>query len=71
MVKNPPTNAGDIRDMGSILGLGRASGEGNGNPFQYSWTGKSGRLHSIGLQRVRPDWSNLTHTCTHIMHTVL
>ena len=27
MVKNPPTNAGDIRDMGSIPGLGRSPGE--------------------------------------------
>ena len=36
MVKNPPTNAGDIRGMGSILRLGRASGEGNGNPLQDS-----------------------------------
>ena len=36
MVKNPPTNAGDITGMGSILGLGRASGERNGNPLQYS-----------------------------------
>ena len=37
MVKNPPTNAGDIRDMGSIPGLERSPGEGNGNPFQYSF----------------------------------
>ena len=36
MVKNPPTNAGDIRDMGSIPGLGRSPGVGNGNPLQYS-----------------------------------
>ena len=36
MVKNPPANAGDIRDMGSILGLGRSPGEGHGNPLQYS-----------------------------------
>ena len=36
MVKNPPANAGDTRDMGSIPGLGRAPGEGNGNPLQYS-----------------------------------
>ena len=36
MVKNPPANAGDARDVGSIPGLGRSSGEGNGNPFQYS-----------------------------------
>ena len=37
MVRNPPTNAGDIRDMGSIPGLERSPGEGNGNPFQYSF----------------------------------
>ena len=36
MVKNLPANAGDIRDMGSIPGLGRSPGEGNGNPLQYS-----------------------------------
>ena len=36
MVKNPPTNAGDVRDVGSIPGSGRSPGEGNGNPFQYS-----------------------------------
>ena len=36
MVKNPPANAGDIRHMGSIPGLGRSPGEGNGNPLQYS-----------------------------------
>ena len=35
-VTNPPANAGDIGDEGSILGWGRSSGEGNGNPFQYS-----------------------------------
>ena len=31
-VKNAPVNAGDIRDMGLILGLGRSPGEGNSNP---------------------------------------
>ena len=36
MVKNPPANAGDIRDERSILGLGRSPGEGNGNTLQYS-----------------------------------
>ena len=33
MVKNPPANAGDIRDSGSIPGLGRFSGGGHGNPL--------------------------------------
>jgi len=36
VVKNPPANAGDVRDMGSRPGLRRSSGEGNGNPLQYS-----------------------------------
>jgi len=35
-VKNMPTNAGDTRDTGSIPGLGRSPGGGNGNPLQYS-----------------------------------
>ena len=36
MVKNPPANAGDTGDAGSIPGLGRSPGVGNGNPLQYS-----------------------------------
>ena len=36
MVKNLPANAGDIRDVGSVSGLGRSPGGGNGNPLQYS-----------------------------------
>ena len=36
MVKNPPGNAGDIRDAGSIPGLGKFPGGGHGNPLQYS-----------------------------------
>ena len=39
--KNPPANAGDIRDTGSIPGSGRSLGEGNGNPLQYSCLGNS------------------------------
>ena len=36
VVKNPPANAGDIRDAGSIPGLGRSLGGGHDNPPQYS-----------------------------------
>ena len=36
MVKNPPANAGDARDQGSVLVLRRSCGGGNGNPLQYS-----------------------------------
>ena len=35
MVRNPPASAGDIRDVGSIPGLGRCPG-GHGNSLQYS-----------------------------------
>ena len=35
-VKNPPNNAGDVRDEGLILGLGSSPGGGHGNPLQYS-----------------------------------
>ena len=60
MVKNLPANAGDIRDVGSILGLGRSSGTGHGNSLQYSawrspWTKEPGGLQSIGSQRVGHD----------------
>ena len=33
LVKNPPDNAGDARDMGSIPGLERSPRVGNGNPL--------------------------------------
>ena len=36
MVKNPSANAGDVRDMDLIPGLGRSSGGGHGNPLQHS-----------------------------------
>ena len=36
VVKNPPTNAGDVRDAGLISGLGRLPGGGHDNPLQGS-----------------------------------
>ena len=36
VVKNPPVNAGDIREAGSVLGWGRSPGGGHGNPLRYS-----------------------------------
>ena len=36
MVKNPPTNAGDVKDEGLTPGLGRSPGGEHGNPLQYS-----------------------------------
>ena len=49
-------------DVGSIPGLGRSSGEGNGNPFQYSCLGNSteepGTLQSMGLQKSQTQLKN-------------
>ena len=36
VAKNPPTNARNIRNVGSILGSGKSPGEGHGNPLQCS-----------------------------------
>ena len=36
-VKNTPANAGDLRDVGSVLGLVRSPRGGHGNPLQYSY----------------------------------
>ena len=35
VVKNPPANAEDTRDTGSVLGVGRSPAEGHGNSLQY------------------------------------
>ena len=60
MVKNTPANAGDVRDEGSIPGLGRSPGGGNGNPLHYSClenpTDRGAWWATvIGLQRVGHD----------------
>ena len=47
MVKNPPTDAGDIRDKGLIPGSGRSPAEEHGNPFQYSSPGESQGQRSL------------------------
>ena len=59
VVKNPPANAGDIRDMGSILGLGRYTGGGHGNPLQYSYLENPmdrgawwARVHRVATSRI-------------------
>ena len=39
VVKNPPANAGDARDVRWIHGSGRSRGGGNGNRLQYSCLG--------------------------------
>jgi len=57
VVKNVPTNAGDVRNIGLIHGWGRSSGGGHGNLFQCSYLEKPmdkrslGRLQSMGSQK--------------------
>ena len=60
LVKNLPTNAGNVRDVDSVPGLERSPREENGNPLQYSCLENSmdrgaWGLQSIGLQRVGHD----------------
>ena len=61
VVKNPPADAGDIRDVGSTPGLGRYPGGVHGNPLQYSclentmdrgalWT----IVHRVAKSQTRP-----------------
>ena len=53
MVKNPPANAGDARDVGLIPGSEDPLEVGNGNSLQYSWIEEPGGLQFTGTQRVR------------------
>ena len=60
LVKNLPANAGDIRDVGSIPGLGRSLEEGMAThssilAWRIPWTEEPGRLQFMGLQRVGHD----------------
>ena len=52
VVKKPPANAGDPRDVGSILGLGRFPGGGHSNPLQCS---------CLENPMVRGAWSATVH----------
>ena len=72
MVKNPPANAGDIRDVGSIPGSGRSHRGGHGNPLQYSSlenpiAEEPGGLHTV--HQVTQSWTQLKRFSKHA-HTI-
>ena len=56
MVKNPHANAGDVRNAGSIPGLGRSPGGEHGNPLQYSCLENPMEEESGGLQSIKSVW---------------
>ena len=62
MVKNPPTNAGDARDLNSIPGLRRSPGEGNDSPLQYSCLENSmeRRAWQATVHGVAKSWTQLS-----------
>ena len=61
VVKNPPANTGDIRDVGSVPGSGRSPGGGHSKThpsilaWRIPWIEEPGGQWSIGLQRVGQD----------------
>ena len=66
MVKNPPANAGDLRDTGLSLGWEDPLEEDMATPstilaYRIPWREETGGLPSMGLQRARHDWSNLAN----------
>ena len=69
VVKNRPASAGDRSDTGSVPGLGRLPGGGNGNPLQYSCLGNPmdreawwAAVHRVAKSRTRIEVTS--HTCT-------
>ena len=54
-----PANAGDIKDVGSIPGLGRSPGGGHGNPLQCSC------LDNLHGQRNPEGWPGTRETDDH------
>ena len=65
VVKNLPANAGDTEDVGSIPGLGRSPGEGNGNPLQYSCLETHGQRSLAG----HSPWSRKELNMTELLST--
>ena len=70
VVKNPPANAGDRRDAGSIPGSGRSPGGGQGNPLRYfcleNPTDRGDWWATV--HRVAKSWTQLKRRSSHADH---
>ena len=78
MVKNPPANAGDIRDVGLTPRLGRSPGEGHGNTLQYSCLENpmdrgalQATVHRVTKSRTWLKQLSITHTCKSSCYQIL
>ena len=66
VIKNPPANAGDLRDVGLIPGSGSSPGGGHGSivAWRIPWTEEPGRLHTV--HRVAKNWTRLKQLNKHV-----
>ena len=67
VVKNQPTHAGDIKDLGSVSGLGRSPRGEHGNPTQFSCLENpmdSGACQAT-VQRIAKSWTQMKQFNTH------
>ena len=74
MVKSPPANAEDAGNMGSAAELGRALGEGKGNPFQDSRLGNPkgrgvwwARVHGVATSQTGGSTLTLIFKLLHVL----
>ena len=72
VVKNPPANAGEVREEGLIPGWGRSPGGGHGNPLQYSYLEKpmdrgDWRITVHGGSKESGMTEVTMHACMHIL----
>ena len=73
VVKNPPANAGNIRDVGLIPGLGRSPGGEHGNPLHYSCLENpmDKGAWQAAVHRATKSWARLKRLSMHACRAIL
>ena len=71
MVKNSPANAGDIRDAGSVPGLGRSHGRAHGNPPQDSYLENPTDRRACQATVVKSQPEVMAYLHTHMHMTII